>query len=221
MIVKSARVTAAPRPEYSKGRGQGLSRGQSVARRGQSYGPRQELVVRPRQELRPPRPVSNGRGKGAQITTRRTLRPSCNSRGMQKAAGMQQRTNRIVDPKCGTHTSPSLTPCLGHHPLHTISPPPSPCARLRRHARYTTHAVLPHTRGLSLHHTPQALASGHSAMCTRSHTPHTRALPYPHPFAVCGPLWAVCIGRPPRCVPVAILPARVMPAFRDARALRA
>ena len=25
------------------------------------------------------------------------------------------RCNRILDPKCRTHTSPSLTPCLGHH----------------------------------------------------------------------------------------------------------
>ena len=100
--------------------------------------------------------------------------------------GTSARCNGILDP----HARASLSPCLGHHPLHIRSRRRQPCARLlRRHARYRTqycrtHAAYLCTRPLALATWPHV----HKA------TAHTRALSA-STFAVCGPLWVVCIAR--------------------------
>ena len=82
--------------------------------------------------------------------------------------------------KCDRSPSPSLQSAPSYAPL------------LRRHARYRARSTTAHTQPTStnlLCTTPRALAM---AMCIK---PPLTPAPYPHPFAVCGRLWVVCIAR--------------------------
>ena len=214
MIVKSARVTAAPRPEYSKGRGQGLSRGQSV------------LTARP--ELRPAARV--GSKAAARVTTLAPVyrTPAARVLRLLLVVHCDHPVTHAACKSC-RHATESLIQNVARTPAlrsllalaitrstpHRRRRHPAPVSSAATHA--TTHAAA-HTQPIFAPHLelwPVALGHVHTKpLLTPAH--------YPHPFAaLC--VWST-VGLYASAGPLDVCPwpscphETVMPAIRDARA---